>query len=376
MTKPAWVSKIQQALHELAMEYDPSAPESTFVFHPLYRVGVSEHSYQNIENTFGKSFFGRFRHNLGNLKKIDWLLYSRKKFVARLPSDSIIFFRSDKEGVIIVSQEKNIALKMFFDEAHIHNLDEEIKSLRSFEKTSFAPYAAQVLGDGTTSNGGRWLVTSYCSNSWALTNRPYHEKFLLRYFPNFVMPPLTHLYKSYQPRKIPVETWIREAHERSINHPSRKKIESALKKISKLSAQSPGYEVLESRIHHDLHAGNILLDDNQIIIIDWELEVRGLVLVDIFDFARRYLQRHFLARIAFQFYLLGILKEPPMLIKRTLKFYRNWSLVNFKMNIPVGSEKLTFLVYAIERSLIYFEQRKLDRLKDRKGFEKRIVYWS
>ncbi|WP_408098748.1 phosphotransferase [Peredibacter sp. HCB2-198] len=358
------------------MEYDPSAPESTFIFHPLYRVGVSEHSFENIEKTFGKSFFGRFRHNIGNLKKVDWLLYARKKFVARLPSDSIIFFRSDKEGVIIVSHEKNIALKMFFDESHILNLDEEIKSLKGFETTSFAPYVAKILGEGTTSNGGRWLVTTYCSNSWAITNRAHHEKFLLRYFPLFVMPPLTELYKSHGPRKITVETWIREAHERSLNHPARKEIEKTLKKITKLAAQNPGYEVLESRIHHDLHAGNILLDDNQIIIIDWELEVRGLVLVDILDFARRYLQRNFFTRMAFQFYLKGLFREPPKLILKNLSSYRNWALVNFKMNVPIGSEKLTFLVYAIERSLIYFEKRQLNRLKDRKGFERRIVKWS
>ena len=373
MTKSPWVVKIQAALSELASEFDSSLPETTFVFHPLYRVGVSEKSVENIEKIFGKSFLGRLRHYSGNLKKMDWLKYGRKKFVARLPSDSIIFFRSDKEGVIVASHEKQIAFKIFFDGPHIELLEEEIRTLKSFENTSFSPYVAKLLADGRTRNGGRWLVTNFCSNSEALTSRPHHERYLLRYFPMIVMPAMTQFYQSFSPRILSLERWLLETHYRIERHPSRKKLEVLIKKIAELSREFPDYEVVESRIHHDLHAGNILIDDNQTIIIDWEGSVRGLVLIDVFDFTRRFLQKSLWDKWHFSLYMRGIVKEPPILIKRSLRFYRNWSLINFKINIAPGSARLTFMIYAVERALILHELRGLDRFKDRKGIESWIL---
>lgn len=376
MTKSSsWIAQIQLALEELAAEYDPSVPEATFVFHPLYRVGVSENSYSSIEKIFGKSFLGRFRHYSGNLKKLDWAKYVFKRFIAKLPSDSIVFFRDDKEGVIIASHEKNFALKMFFNKAHISLLEEEIKTLKDFKTTSFSPYVAKLLGEGTTSNGGRWLVTSFCSNSLALTNRRDHVKYLLQHFPLIVMPPMTEFYRTFSPRIIPVNSWINEAFTRAEGHPSRNKIETLLRKISQEAVRFPGYAVIESKIHHDLHAGNILIDDNQTIIIDWEGQVRGLVLVDILDFSRRYLQKSIWAKFCFWLFMKGILKEPSSLVKKSLSFYRNWNLVNYEVRLADDSGRLSFMIYAVERALILFEKRKVDRFNDRNGFENKIFTW-
>lgn len=373
MTKSPWVAKIQSALCELANEYDPSVPETTFIFHPLYRVGVSEKSSKNIEQIFGESLLGRFRNYSGNLKKMDWLKYVGRTFKVRLPSDSIIFFRDDKEGVIIASHERQIVLKMFFSESHIGLLEEEIRALQSFEGTAFSPYVPKLLNHGRTSNGGQWLVTSFCSNTKALTNHQDHEKFILKNFSTIVMPAMTEFYKAYDPKVSPIDTWIKEALVRTENHPSRKKLTILIKKIALQAKKHHEYEVVESQIHHDLHAGNILIDEKQTVIIDWEGRVRGLVLIDILDFSRRFLQRHFYERMLFNLFMRGLLRKPPELVQRSFEYYQNWAWSNFRANIPMGSERLSFMIYAVERALILHEKRLVDRFKDKRGIEFNIL---
>ncbi|MCM2351362.1 MAG: phosphotransferase [Bacteriovoracaceae bacterium] len=369
MTAPQWISCLEKALCELAQEYDPTAGPTTFAFHPFYRVGVAKDSFDHIEKVFGKSCTGRLKHYSGNLARLDWPKFVGKKWQVPLPKDSIIFFKDDKEGVIVASHEKQIVLKLFFNPQSVELLEKEIETLKSIMQTSFAPYSVQLLAEGTTSNGARWFVSNFCSNTLSIKNRPFPERFLLEQFPQMIMPAMTEFYKAHPYEVTPVSRWIERAQMRIQNHPSKRQLEKLLNLIKTEAQKFPQYEVLHAHIHHDLHAGNILVDEKQMVIIDWEGNVRGLVLVDIWDFSRRYIRAHKLARFMFWLYLKGIVKGPPQLVKKSMDFYRQWMAENFKAQVPEGSERLSLLLYVLERTLIIYELRGLNRLKDRKGFE-------
>lgn len=373
MTTPKWISCLEVALCELAQQYDPEATATAFAFHPFYRVGVAEESYDHLEKIFGKSCLGRLKHYSGNLARLDWPKFVGKKLRIPLPKDSIIFFKDDKEGVIAASHEKQVVLKLFFKPESVELLEKEIDTLKSIMNTSFAPYSAQLLAEGTTSNGARWFVSNFCSNTLSIKNHPFPERFLLESFPQMIMPAMTEFYKAYPHKVWTIHEWITRAADRIEVHPSKELLTKFLEAI-KLEAQKfPQYEVLHGHIHHDLHAGNILRDEKQMVIIDWEGNVQGLVLVDIWDFSRRYIRAHKLVGVMFWLYLEGVVKEPPKLVREGLEFYRQWMKENFQAEVPRGSEKLSLLLYVLERTLIIYEIRGLDRLKDRQGFEARIL---
>lgn len=369
MTAPKWISCLEKALCELAQEYDPAAGATAFTFHPFYRVGVAEDSHEHLEKVFGKSCLGRLKHYSGNLARLDWPKFVGKKWRVPLPKDSIIFFKDDKEGVIVASHEKQIVLKLFFNPRAVDLLEKEIETLKSIMTTSFAPYSTQILAEGTTSNGARWFVSQFCSNTLSIKNHPFPERFLLENFSHMIMPAMTEFYKAHPFEVTPIAKWIERAEERIQHHPSQAALEKLLTLIKNEARKFPAYEVLHAYIHHDLHAGNILLDEKQMVIIDWEGNVQGLVLVDIWDFSRRYLRAHKLAGFLFSLYLRGIVKRPPQLVRKAMTFYRKWMKEHFGAEVPKGSERLSMLLYVLERTLIIYELRGLNRLKDRKGFE-------
>lgn len=373
MTAPPWISCLEKALCELAQEYDPAAAITAFAFHPLYRVGVARESFDHIEKLFGKSCWGRLKHYSGNLARLDWPQYVGKKWQVPLPKDSIIFFKDDKEGVIVASHEKQIVLKLFFNPQSVELLEKEIETLKSIMETPFAPYSVQLLGEGKTSNGARWFVSQFCSNTLSIKNEPFPERFLLKQFPHMIMPAMTEFYKAHPFEVQPLAQWLKSAEERINNHPAQGLLKKLIQAIKREEQKFPRYDVLHAHIHHDLHAGNILRDEKQMVIIDWEGNVRGLVLVDIWDFSRRYMRAHRLTRFMFWLYLKGIVKGLPKLVKKSLDFYRQWMAENFLAQVPEGSERLSMLLYVLERTLIIYELRGLDRMKDKKGFEAQVM---
>ena len=75
----------------------------------------------------------------------------------------------------------------------------------------------------------------------------------------------------------------------------------------------------------------------------------------------------------FWLYLKGIVKGLPKLVKKSMDFYRQWMAGNFLAQVPEGSERLSMLLYVLERTLIIYELRGLDRMKDKKGFEAQVM---
>src|SRR5690606_26630107 len=106
-------------------------------------------------------------------------------------------------------------------------------------------------------------------------------------------------------------------------------------------------------LHYDLHAGNVLRDGDQYSIIDWEGSPRGLVLIDGLDFYRRFAQKK--------------RKRFSKVEEDIFKKFREWSAQHFDLYINEESKDLHFVIYAMERSMILWETRKVDRFQDKNG---------
>lgn len=351
MDRAQWLEKVRIALEEINL----SSSESVFKLHPLYRAGISRNSRKGIEAIFGESYSG-----LKNLRKLDWL--TAPSFRGKLPEDSVIFFRDDKEGLIAASYEKQFAFKIFFSEPYIGPLEAEIRTLKKIQETEFAQYAPKILNEGRTANGGRWLLTSFCPNRLNPQNKKLPEAYLLdELFPT-ILPALFKFYKGFNPEKIKLSDWLNEAEGRIKNHPEPDKLKILLNYIKTQIEHYGDFEVIRSNIHHDIHSGNILMSERNITIIDWESEVRGLILVDIFDFWRRYIQKKKLPVL-----------NPPKIIQNSFDQYREWMKTNFDVAIPQEAFKLHAAIYALERALLLFEKRRVNRLKDLSGMEYKIL---
>lgn len=373
MNQSPWIDRVQAALDELAQEYDPSLPKTNFKFHPLYRVGVSAESSENLKKIFGYSMLGRIRHYSGNIFKLDWIKNSRLIFSARIPSDSVIFFREDKEGLIIASLKREVVLKIFFSNKYINLLNQEIETLKRIKGTDFEAHTANLIFDGKTSGGGRWLITKFYANTNSIKNRLFHEKYLLQNLEKIVMPAMTSFYKNFEPQIQDLKDWIIEAKIRIQTHPEKSELVKLLSVIENEEVIFSEYQLVKAIIHHDLHAGNILMNQNQAVIIDWEGAILGPVLIDVLDFSRRYIMRNKIIKFTFFQFLKGKCNLPPHLIGMSLNFYRKWMKDSFGATIPEGSEKLSFYVYTLERILILHELRNMNRVEDKSGFEAQIL---
>lgn len=363
MKQEDWALEIIEALEELQL-FQVERPYPTFKIHPLYQVGTTAKSKDNIKHIFGDSWFARIKQHIRNLRKINFF-----SFTAALPEDSVIFFRSSKQGIIIASLEKKLVLKIFLDESFKSLLDEEVSFLNRIKGTSFSQYTTKLIAEGMSSNGARWLLSEYRSNIHSLKNRPQKDKYILENLYSLLMPAMTEFYKLYSPKIVKLEDWVKHAQKRIQQHPSKEKLQLILNAIQTESQAFEAYEVIESSIHLDLHAGNILLNEQDMTIIDWEGVLRALTIIDIFDFSRRYIASRALIKRAFWKFIQKRSPRLPELMKTSFEEYRNWAKENFGAVVPEESARITYFIYALERSLLLYELRAVDRMKDRHGFE-------
>jgi len=356
--------EIQDALNELAPVLWPHAQVCSFSLHPLYGVGVTQDSIQKLPFVFGNSFVEKMKLGWRYFRKLKWLNKDPFSLKAILPKDAIIFFRSNKGGLLVVSHEQNLALKLFFTEEAKSLLEDEIKTLHFLGSTSFAPYTANLVKHGTSKNGGRWVATTFCENSHPLNLEADHDRYLLNHMDQMVMPIMTHFYKAYRVDALDLGQWLKLAHERAQKLNFMEDVKPLFKIIEKESLRFPMYKVLKGQIHHDIHAGNILRDEKRVVIIDWEGSTQGLILIDVFDFLRRVVthQKSF-------WHFLGSNVSAPQEVVGIFKFYRQWAQENFEVEIPDGSERLTLFVYVLERIFLLGEKRNINRLKDKSSFE-------
>lgn len=358
------MKEVIEAISEIMEKVDPSVEENTFTFNSLYRVGMGPEGALSIPRIFGASKSRRLLQFAENLRKVKKPF---KSFEARLPADSVIFYRTDKKGLIVASPKKDLVLKIFLDKPHIPLLQDEIRTLEHLQTTEFAPFAAKLK-----SYGENWIVTNFSGNSKALQGMRNPEKYLIENYVSLLLPAMNLFYKAHPWRVMSLQEWIASACARMSAHPSKDLLQKLVDRIEKESQKFSDYQVLEGSIHHDLHAGNILLDENQVTIIDWEGGTRGLILIDILDFSRRYINRHKMVGQQFWKFIAGK-GELPNSVSTSFKNYANWSKETFNAHVPKGSERLTIYIYVIERSLLLYEKRKVDRLKDKSSFEFKML---
>lgn len=189
----------------------------------------------------------------------------------------------------------------------------------------------------------------------------------------YFYPVMTKLYVNHGFEVMGAKTWLDEARSRIVNHPSKTRLEKLIQLIEAELKKFPDYQVVKTNIHHDLHRGNILTRKDHITIIDWEGMIKGLVLVDVFDFPKRVMKKSRLTEMLFFLYLKGYLKIPPGAVKNFFLNFRIWMDSTFQVRIPEESVKLSFMLYLLERALNSFEGRGVDRFKHRKDFDYKML---
>ena len=365
MKNKQWLTDILSGIEGLESKAWSGFERRKFYFHPFYRVGLSGQSTQSIEALFGKSRVGRFKNFRRNLRKFSWVRAPYLTIKASLPQDSVIFFQDKRQRMIIASPKEEKVLKISISESQLQLLNGEIALLKFLQKTPFKDHTAKLVD-----HGENWIITSFCSNQDSLLNEKCPEALLLEKMHTLIMNPMQKFYQSYGEKKLGVKGWLAEVSKRIEKHPSREILENILQAITLQKKSLPELELLYVQLHFDLHAGNILRDGDTVSIIDWEVTTPGLVIIDYFDFYRRYLKVDPQENKAFWEFLKGNGEAPPKLRAFIQKFIE-WQK-QFDVLMPSGSERLVFFLYAIERSCIYFEKWGENRLSDRKGFEFKI----
>ena len=343
MKNEKWLKEILANLN-----YWQDCPLSTFYYHPLYRVGVGKST--NLDFVFGE----KRKLPLKNLRKFSY--FSIK---APFPDDAVIFFQPSRQRMIVASKRENKVFKISTSSFQLALRDAEISLLKKLETSEFAPHSAKLLEVGSN-----WIVTSFCSNKDSLLNKSNVEKYLLKNADPLIMNPMARFYRSQGTEKVHLNEWVKSARVRASGHPSESHILQCLDKI-----EASEVVLLRSLLHFDLHAGNVLKDCDNVVIIDWEVSHPGLVLVDYFDFYRRYLNKNKDEQKLFFAFFKGEGDVPPLLAE----FYKKFEKWGQQFQVPVPEVKLVFWLYALERTLIYWDKWKQDRVSDRKGLESKII---
>ncbi|MFP5385351.1 MAG: phosphotransferase [Bacteriovoracia bacterium] len=343
MKNEKWLKELLSNLN-----YWQGRPLSTFYYHPLYHVGVGKKT--DLDFIFGKKRKLPFK----NLRKFNFFTLK-----APFPEDSVIFFQPSRKRIIVASHSENKVLKISISPSQLTFKDKEVELLKHLETSEFATHSAKVLEVGSN-----WVVTSFCSNSDSLLNIPDVEEYLLNNLNPLIMEPLAKFYRSQGIEKINLADWISKAKRRAVGHPSEEQINKRLDEIEVTDAT-----LVKSLLHFDLHAGNVLKDKENVVIIDWEVSRPGLVLVDYFDFYRRYLYKDDREQKLFFAFLTGK-GEVPQKLKMFFEKFEGWSK---QFGVEGLNVKLFTWLYAIERTLIFWENWQENRLKDKKGLESKII---
>lgn len=321
-----------------------------FHYNPLYRVGVGKKT--NLDYVFGKLR----RAPLKNLRKFRYF-----SIEAPFPENSILFFQPSRQRLIVVSPSEGKVFKISTSPFQLALRDNEINLLRHLEKSEFAPHSAKLLEVGPN-----WIVTSFCSNEDSLLNLPDLDLTLMKTMDPLIMGPMAKFYKAYNPERVKLVDWLDAAVKRTEGHPEQEKL---LRVISHLRSEKQNDEVLRGQLHLDLHAGNILKAGDKIVVIDFEVTHPGLILIDYFDFYRRYLKKSKKEQKSF-FTFLAKKGKPSNELQAFYGKYQQW----LKAFATQATElDLVFKIYALERVLIYWDKWKDNRLKDKKGLEFKVI---
>lgn len=350
------MQNIIEAVEAIIQKERPHISVNEFSYSKLYRVGQGESASKSIPLVFGDSLYWRLKHHLKNIRKSSPF----KKISLRLPSDAVIFYRDDKEGIIAASPEHNFVLKIFRDPPHILLLNREIETLKKIKGSEFEKFSTTYFNDGTTVNGARWVLTDFRGNENSLKNYTNFEKNWLDISYLEIMPRMAEFYKLNDPTFITVEEWLEKTRDRIKSHPEVQRLGQGLDRVSSFHFS---FEILTSINHYDLHTGNVLRNSkNDYSVIDWEGCYPGPVVIDAFDFLRRYLQKNRSEYSRFE-----------KLSEEIFLNYQEWVREHFSAGIAPQTKDVHFLIYAIERTLFFWEIAQINRLSDKRAVEKFIL---
>lgn len=331
MKNDKWLTEILSNLG-----YWQELPKAKFRFNPLYRVGTGRST--NLDFTFGT----HRKFPLKNLRKLKYF-----SIEAPFPDDSVIFFQPTRQRLIVASESEGKVFKISTSEFQLALKDGEVKLLKHLEKSEFAPHTAKLLAEGSN-----WIVTSFCSNRDSLLNIPNVEEYLMEHMDYLIMGPMAKFYRAHELKKIKLSDYLAHAKVRASGHPGESTILNFISKLENVKE----IELLHGQLHFDLHAGNILKDGNQVTIIDWEVTQPGLILVDYFDFYRRYLNK--------------TKDQSPERLNTFHAKYQKWLR---PFGVEATSAELSMKLYALERTLMYWDKWKQNRLNDKKSLEFKII---
>lgn len=364
MENRAWLETMNKAMDEISRDLRLELSQKTFKWSSMYRVALGEKSKPTVRRIFGTS-------RLGRLKNFGKNIFRFKRGIPHLsmpfPDDSVVFVKPQRERLIIASKAENLLLKLVVREEHYHLFDEEVELLKKLEGTGFSDKVSRLRGEGMTSNGVRWLATTLADNSQSLQNHFSPEDFLADNLNELILEPMLGFYQVFPRKFYSVSDYLLEAKERTQGHPSAERLRTLVKACQKEAQRFERYEVIRGQLHFDLHAGNILYNGKELHFIDWEVNHPGLLLVDVFDAYRRCSNKERREERELHHFLQGR-AETPLRLREIHQKYSRWMKKNFEAHVPEGSEKLTLMLYVLERSLMYFEKWRVDRLSQ-KGFE-------
>lgn len=343
---------IQTIPHEVVNE-----SHHTFTFNRMYRAYMSEDSVQNIPKLFGASLWWRLKKYA---KKIRKKVTLPESISLSLPKDSIIFVRPQKNGIIAISYQKNVNIKVILDTDFLFMLQYEVDALNVLKGRDFAP---QIKG--ASLEGNYWLVTDCSVNSTPLLMKPKPEDYVLNHFEELLLPKMSAFYQDSLYKKENFLQWIDRSQERIKNHPSKDKLQSYIDKLKKLPVEETTPFLMSSMIHFDLHAGNILSDEGKLTIVDWEGGARGLVMMDFFYLAKRIIKAD---RKLKKKFLEGNLDIESLKIANVL--YMKWLKNSFglELNRPLSLDVFS-MTSLLEQALVLYEDRRIDIVAEDNGFE-------
>lgn len=288
-------------------------------------------------------------------------------------SDQFVFYsRENKDGVIAVSAFDDKAIKLFNEKKAAQRLETEIKLLRSFEGGPFASHAPAIAGEGSTSQGGRWLATTFCADDGSYSKLKKPENAIFHTFFQAVAPVMEKFYLAQTPQVISLDEWIESAQGRLSEHPSKNKLGRLLEEIKKESKENASLQLVKCLIHNDIHAENLAANNNNIVVLDWEGAFDSLLIIDALDPLRRFVRKNKWQGFLFWRFMRKKNSKLSKALHKYMQSFALWRREKFNAQTPKASERLSFLIYALERSLVTFEMRQLDRMKDKKGFEYKV----
>lgn len=349
--------EIKNALAEISPKVWGTQDDIILPFNKKYKVYASKDSAETLKRLFGNHFKISLRNKIRSIYAV-----KPSSQVFALPDDSILISKLEKDRVIIASAKNKIVLKLCLVPQNFYLIESEIKAYEEIKNSSFAPFVNVIHQHGVTSNNIKWIAVSFNENYEALSGEAYPEKLFLNNVSEFLAP-MKLFYEAHGAQELSLAKWLKMSKEIISVHPSGYKLKKLIEFIENESQKFPQIKMIDSQLHFDLHAGN-LLKSKTLTYIDWEMSARGLILIDMLDSYRRYLNKSKFEKWKFYSFMKGDKRMPP---EKMESFFQD--LNGIFGHFPKGSEKILFCVYIVERVLIYYRSfGKVDRLSQ-KGFE-------